>query len=224
MKLRKIIRRCLSVAPRFVERAIAFDSWLSGSRIRLKGSGNNLRAGKARMRRTFIHIEGANNVLEIGNGTRLFDSMISIRGQGHRVVIGKGCVFNRLELTIDGSGTSVIIGDGVQAAPVRMDVVEPDVSLIIGADCMISRGVEILCSDSHPILDTVSGKRINPPKSVEIGEHVWLGAHVTVLKGSKIGKDTVVGIRSIVCSKIPSGVIVYGNPATVIRSGVTWSR
>lgn len=224
MNLRKKIGSWFALAPALLEKTITLDNWLRGSRIEKKGRNLCLRIGNARMIRTHLFIEGESNTLEIGARTRLFDSVISIRGHGHHVMIGEGCVLDRLELTVDSSGTRVIIGNGVHAAPVRMDVVEPGVSLVIGADCMISRGVEILCTDSHPIVDKATGRRINPPKSVDIAEHVWLGAHVIVLKGSSIGKDSVIGIRSIVSSKIPPGVIAYGNPASVIRTGVTWKR
>lgn len=54
-------------------------------------------------------------------------------------------------------------------------------------------------------------------KPVRIGERVWLGAHVTVLKGVSIGDGSVVGAGSVVTKSLPPGVVAVGNPARVIR-------
>ena len=50
-----------------------------------------------------------------------------------------------------------------------------------------------------------------------IGERVWLGAHVTVLKGVTIGDGSIVGAGSVVTKSLPAGVVAVGNPARVIR-------
>jgi len=52
---------------------------------------------------------------------------------------------------------------------------------------------------------------------VVIGDDVWLGMNVTVLKGVEVGRQTVVGAGSIVTRSLPSGVIAAGQPAVVIR-------
>ena len=52
---------------------------------------------------------------------------------------------------------------------------------------------------------------------VEIGENVFMGMSVKVLKGVTIGADSVIGAGSVVTSPIPAGVIAAGNPARVIR-------
>jgi acetyltransferase-like isoleucine patch superfamily enzyme len=43
---------------------------------------------------------------------------------------------------------------------------------------------------------------INPARNVFIGEHVWLGSRVTIMKGARIGKDSVVGTGSRMRSSI----------------------
>jgi maltose O-acetyltransferase len=52
---------------------------------------------------------------------------------------------------------------------------------------------------------------------VTIGDDVWLGMNVVVLKGVEIGRRTVVGAGSIVSRSLPEGVIAAGQPAVVIR-------
>jgi acetyltransferase-like isoleucine patch superfamily enzyme len=224
MSVRQLIGRFVRKHPRLWQWSIAADNWVRGSRVRERGKRNHVTVRGVNMVRTQIQVEGEDNILELLPGTRLFDSCIRILGSGHHIQIGRDCIFDRLLLNVQSRNAAVVIGDGTEAAPVRMDLVEPDVSLNIGRDCMISRGVEILCSDSHPLIDVASGRRLNPPKSVVIGEHVWLGAYTIVLKGATIGSHSVIGLRSTVSSKIPDGVIAVGSPAMVIRSGVTWHR
>ncbi|MFL5457689.1 MAG: hypothetical protein ACJ78X_14915 [Myxococcales bacterium] len=56
-----------------------------------------------------------------------------------------------------------------------------------------------------------------PPRPIEIGAGVWIGAHVTVLPGARIGKDAVIGAGSVVEGDIPDGAIAAGIPARVKR-------
>jgi acetyltransferase-like isoleucine patch superfamily enzyme len=51
----------------------------------------------------------------------------------------------------------------------------------------------------------------------KIGDRVWIGANVTILKGVTIGNDAVVGAGSVVTKDIPAKAIAVGNPAKVIK-------
>ncbi len=50
-----------------------------------------------------------------------------------------------------------------------------------------------------------------------IGDNVWIGTHVVILPGVKIGDRAVIGAGSVVTKNIPSGSIAVGNPAKVIK-------
>ena len=43
-----------------------------------------------------------------------------------------------------------------------------------------------------------------------------LGANV-VVKGTTIGKNSIVGAGSVVCGKFPENVVIAGNPARIIK-------
>lgn len=51
---------------------------------------------------------------------------------------------------------------------------------------------------------------------VSIGNHVFIGAHTTILKGITIGDNSVIGACSVVTKNIPSNEIWAGNPAKYI--------
>lgn len=52
---------------------------------------------------------------------------------------------------------------------------------------------------------------------IEIGEDVWLGAHVTVLPGVTIGEGSVIGAGAVVMGDIPPYSVATGFPAKVIK-------
>ncbi|MFD9290170.1 acyltransferase [Streptomyces sp. NPDC060030] len=54
-------------------------------------------------------------------------------------------------------------------------------------------------------------------KGIQIGNDVWIGSHVVVLDGVVIGDRAVVGAGSVVTKDVPSGSVVAGNPAKVLR-------
>jgi acetyltransferase-like isoleucine patch superfamily enzyme len=61
---------------------------------------------------------------------------------------------------------------------------------------------------------------------VHIGAYSFLGAHVTVLPGTHIGRGCVVSAYSLVKGDFPDGTIIAGNPAKVVgqtaRSDADW--
>lgn len=90
--------------------------------------------------------------------------------------------------------------------------------ILIGDDCLIASRVFITDHD-HEI-----GPLGYPPNStrltcqpVTVGNRVWIGEAVSILKGSTIGDDVVIGANSVVTKDIPAGAIVAGCPAKIIR-------
>ena len=99
-----------------------------------------------------------------------------------------------------------------------------DGSVIIGDDCMLSHDVTLQPSDQHDILDTETGEIINRRRSVVLGKHVWVGKGGYIGAGVTVGENSIIGAKSVVVSDVPPNTVVAGNPARVIRSGITWSR
>jgi acetyltransferase-like isoleucine patch superfamily enzyme len=87
----------------------------------------------------------------------------------------------------------------------------------IGKDTLIGPNVEIYDSDFHDISPV--NRKWGPAKTakVSIGNNVWLGANVKILKGVKIGDNSIIANSSVVTKSIPENVIAGGIPAKVIR-------
>ena len=90
----------------------------------------------------------------------------------------------------------------------------------IGNYVMIGGGCKIYDSDFHSlilenrisILDTDIKSR-----TVNIKEGAFIGAHSIILKGTTIGKKSIIGAGSVVSGVIPDGEVWAGNPAKFIR-------
>jgi acetyltransferase-like isoleucine patch superfamily enzyme len=54
-----------------------------------------------------------------------------------------------------------------------------------------------------------------------IGERCFIGGRALILPGVEVGDDCIVGAGAVVTKSVPAGSIVVGNPARVIRSGLT---
>ena len=92
----------------------------------------------------------------------------------------------------------------------------------IGERCLFSNDITFRTGDSHSIL-TLSGERVNQAEDITIGDHVWIGQQVVVLKGANIASESIVGTRALVTSKtFESNVVIGGSPAKVIKTGVMW--
>lgn len=53
---------------------------------------------------------------------------------------------------------------------------------------------------------------------IEIFDNVFIGSHVTVLSGTKIGPNAIVAAGAVVTKDVPPGTVVGGVPAKVIGS------
>ncbi len=85
----------------------------------------------------------------------------------------------------------------------------------IGKNCRIGSNCVIYDTDFHEKAPTERDKA-SIPKSVRLGDNVWLGSNVIILKGVEIGTDAVVGAGAVVTKSVPSGAIVGGNPAKIL--------
>ncbi len=88
----------------------------------------------------------------------------------------------------------------------------------IGNGCAIASGVNILDSNGHK---TISTNRIldrDEPESIIIGNNVWIGLNAIILKGTRIGDNSIVGANSVVKGEYPPNSLLMGNPAKLIKN------
>ena len=90
--------------------------------------------------------------------------------------------------------------------------------IAIGNKCQIGDLVAIYDSDFHEISPATRNRSTGPSAPVRIGNNVWLGSRVMVLKGVAIGDNSVIAAMSVVTKSVPPNSLAAGIPAKVIRS------
>ncbi len=90
-------------------------------------------------------------------------------------------------------------------------------SIRIGNLCRIGDFVAILDADFHEINPATRNRSVGTIKPVSIGNNVWIGSRVMILKGASIGDNSVIAAMSVVTSAIPANCVAAGVPAKVIR-------
>jgi maltose O-acetyltransferase len=89
--------------------------------------------------------------------------------------------------------------------------------ICLGGNCRIGAGCVFLDADFHG-LGVNERDQVGITEPIAVGNNVWLGRGVTVLKGVHIGDDAVVGAGCVVSKSIPAGGIAVGNPMRVVGS------
>lgn len=134
---------------------------------------------------------------------------------GNRVHIWRGA---RIEaFNLDGVNPRLTIGDDTVIQPhVHIGAAE---SVRIGQGVLMASHVYITDHDhdwSDPHDPVISNNRLIVAP-VEIGDYVWLGERVMVLKGVTIGERSIIGAGSIVTRHVPPYSVAVGSPACVVR-------
>lgn len=157
----------------------------------------------------------------IGKGSRVFYKSKIINDLIGGVRIGENCSIGRTAyryhaampfyttLLNDGNG-HIYIGDNCR---INGAYIHAKDSIQIGNDCVIASGVTIIDSNAHQVhsMDRTKGK--DRPEGIMIGNNVWVGLNVVILKGTVIGNNCVVAAGSIVKGVFTDNSIIQGNPA-----------
>lgn len=181
-------------------------------KIRIKGSNNIVRIGKLGMvsGKIEIRIYGDNNEVILGAGIHV--------SQFLNIGIGADCTnFGAV------SNVKVCIGNGTGFENTKLQTYNSNSGISIGDNCMFSFGIQLYNTDAHAILDVETRTVINKVRELTIGNHVWVGANVTIMKNVTIADDCVIGWGSVVSGKFTEpNCILAGNPSRIIKRGITW--
>ena len=150
-------------------------------------------AGKCSM--PLVQAFGHHTEVKIKDGTARFGKEQITRGnavfrvEGGELIIGDKCFFNQ--------NVSITCKK----------------KILIGDRCQIANNVVIVDHD-HAGSENW-GSYVETP--VTIGNDVWIGANVVIMRGTTIGDKAVIGAGSIVKGNVPEGKVFYQKRETMIR-------
>lgn len=176
---------------------------------KVKGSGNVLKGIPSH---TDLAVFGNDNHVAFGDTDRRFAALVSIGAADGRtahnctLLVGANCSCERARFCLFDNGSTITIGE----------------------DSMISYDVEFRCSDSHAILNE-EGRAVNLGQFIHIGKHCWIGARSTILKNVAIPDGSIVAAGAVVTASSvrdagTDSVVLAGNPARIVKRGITWDR
>lgn len=171
----------------------------------------------------FFRFHGENNHIILHEGTK-FTDCIMILMSNSIIEIGQS-KFGISNLKIWGNQSNIGIGKDFLCWRTEIRCHEKNTLVQIGNDCMFSEEITIYPTDVHAIYEQSTGKLLNLGGEVIIGDHVWCGRKVSILKGSVVRNNSVIAINSLLNKPFEeSNIIIGGLPAKVLKHNINWSR
>jgi acetyltransferase-like isoleucine patch superfamily enzyme len=88
----------------------------------------------------------------------------------------------------------------------------------IGEQCVIADRAMFIDFD-HGVVDVEQPIRRQGiyKRDVDLGSNVWIGYGACILRGVRVGDNSVIGTSSVVTRDVPANAVVGGVPARILR-------
>ena len=128
-------------------------------------------------------------------------------------------------------GRFVWIGDGTKVR-CHEGTVSIGAKTVLGQECTISAfqsvriGEQCVVADRAMFIDFDHGVvEVERPirhqgiykRDVVVGSNVWIGYGACILRGVRVGDNSIVGTNSVVTRDVPANAVVGGVPARILR-------
>lgn len=157
-----------------------------------------------------------NHNISIHHSAKLFRGCnIKIVKSG-KISIGENCFIHQSSMIMTYGG-DITLGNNVSVNPYT--ILYGHGGLKIGNFVRIAAHTVIIPSNHNfERTDIPIFRQGHTSKGITIEDDVWIGTHVTILDGVKIGQGSIIGAGAVVNKDIPPYSIVVGNPGKVIRN------
>lgn len=186
----------------------------------------------------FVKTKGINRKSFIINydNVSLFSSRIGIGGTENGLLMkkrgilyihnnGKIIINGKLNLSrgifIECDNGTIVFGDNVKMnnacfLKCVLSKIEIGNNTSFGWNCIIQN------NDGHYLVQ--NGIDLKNNGDIYIGNHCWICSYCTILKNAYLGNNCVLGMKSLISSKISSddNLLYAGSPAKVIKKYINW--
>lgn len=130
-----------------------------------------------------------------------------------KVSFGRG---SRIDV---GSNGKLTIGDRFCASGNTTIICQK--AITFGNDDLVSWDTFFMDTDFHHITNLNGGGITNFPKPITIGNHVWIGYGVNVLKGVKLAGHTVIAAKSLITRSCDKEYVIIGFQG-ILKDNINW--
>ena len=151
-------------------------------------SQNNRVIGNYTDRDSRIIFRGSGNVLIVEDNVILENSLIAFNGDNSLIYLSSSDHPYRLSISMHTDTLLYMGNDNTFSAgsPLKASVAEAR-CVLVGNNCTFGSDIWLRTSDQHAMYDQYTRRRLNPPKSIIIGDDSEIKDHSLVLKGRRIG-------------------------------------
>jgi len=169
-----------------------------------------------------ITFRGSNNKVTIELPQKMHHFILKVNSSNNTVYVGKNCS-GKYNFRLIGNDNIVKIGENNTSS--GFSAILNDSKLIIGNNCMFSNSIK-LWTDGHSVIDKDTKELLNPSgRTIKIGNHVWIGENVTLLKKTNIPDNCIIAHSSIITKEFTKENCIYaGNPAKAVKYNIDWHK
>jgi acetyltransferase-like isoleucine patch superfamily enzyme len=161
--------------------------------------------------------------LKLRHGRRFQTDGICFICPGVKFEIGKDAVLRMGRWSWVGHGSKIRVHEGeVSIGAKTVMGQECTISAYqhveIGSECIVADRVMLIDFD-HGVVEVERPIRLQGiyKRDVRVGSNVWIGYGACILRGVKVGHNSIVGTNAVVTRDVPENAVVGGVPAKVLR-------
>ena len=170
-----------------------------------------------------INFRGTNNNIEIYEPCKFIKSKIIVHNNC-KIEIKSDSICQNMSAILT-NNSKLFIGEKFDTRKIDISFLfSTNQTITIGDDCLIAKDATIKVSDNHTIFEKDNPQNVlNPNQNISIGNHVWIADNVTILKGSRIPNNTIVGAKSLVNKPFEQEyTLISGSPAKIKKENINW--
>lgn len=146
-------------------------------------------------------------------------SFISIGKKGKVIFNGKGAFGEGCSIRCDYG--KLEFGKNISAN--KNCCINCEYKMKFGDDVLLGWNINIRDTDGHQIFSDGVGSILQ--KEILIGNHVWICSYSDLLKGCKVGNDSVIAWKSLVLKSFEKdNILIGGSPAKIIKENIIWKE